>query len=231
MTIPEKLLTILSRNTDLHAKTLMAKNRMEKYLNSSGLYFFPEYTDHHLTHITNILDIIVKLIPVEILDILTPKDVSFLILGTYCHDIGMFLKADGLKNLLCIDEWKNRFNEFIKIASRLSSIELTKIYGNSQAFVYPTDLSCQLNLTERDKLTYGEFLRRNHAAIAEYIAINGFPGYRTTDLFTEFEDEEKRIIGLIAKSHGVSLRSAAEESSQKLIGKINSYRPSNTPII
>ena len=80
-------------------------------------------------------------------------------------------------------------------------------------------------------MTYGEFLRRNHAAIAEYIAINGFPGYRTTDLFTEFEDEEKRIIGLIAKSHGVSLRSAAEESSQKLIGKINSYRPSNTPII
>lgn len=231
MAIPEMFLTILSRNADWQAKTQMAISRIEKYLSDSELYFFPEYTDHRLAHITNILEITVKLIPSEILDKLTPKDISFLILGTYCHDIGMFLKPDGLENLLCIDEWKNKFTEFIKIASRLSSIELAKIYGNSQAFVYPTDLKDRLNLTTRDRLTYGEFIRRNHAPIAEYVATNGFPGHKTTDLFPEFGEEEQKIIGLIAKSHGMSLRSAAEESSRKLIGKLNSYRPSDTPII
>ena len=229
--IPERLYDILEQDETWLAKTQMAIQRIGIYLYESEMFFFPEYTNHRISHVENILSIIEKLLPYGTIDILSPKDISCLILSVYLHDIGMFLKPEGLHHILLDETWKQRFKSFIKVISRMSDIELKKIYGDSSLFIYPTDLDNHLNMSNRDKLTYGEFLRRNHGDIAEYITINGFPGYNNIDLLEEFDEEHKKLIGLIAKSHCMTLRLAAEESNNNLIGKKNTYRPSNVPIV
>lgn len=231
ITIPCRLYDILNSDREWYAKTQMVIERIEKYMNSSELYFFPEYTNHNLLHIQNVLNLIDKLITNETYSKLSAKDVAVLILGVYVHDIGMFLKVDGLKVLLSEQIWGERFHNFIKVASRMSDIELKKIYGDTQLFMHPTDLNKRLELSQRDKLTYGEFLRRNHADIAEVIVQNGMPGEINVDLLPEFDSEQKKIIGLLAKSHCMPLRIAAEESNSNLMGKRNSYKPSNVPIV
>lgn len=231
ISIPNKIQNILCQNLEWQAKTQAAINKISNYLNNSEMYFFSEYTNHGIKHIQHIFYIVENLIPQASLNKLSSKDISFLILSVYLHDLGMFLKPEGLKELFSQEMWKNKFETFIKTASRMSDIELKKIYGDTQLFIRPISLDDHLGLTERDKLTYGEFIRQNHAEIAEYIALYGFPGHTNVDLLEGFEKEHRKIIGLIVKSHCMSLRSAAEESDCKLIGKRNTYMPSNIPII
>ena len=226
-----KLYDILQTDKKWSRKTQTVIEKIIPYLNSTEMFFFPEYTIHGYQHVNNILHIIEHLIPDDSLNKLNAKDVSFLILSVYLHDIAMFIKPDGLYKLFEHKIWKEKFKDFIKLAMRFSDIELQKIYGESKSFIYPNDLNDALNLTLRDRLTYGEFIRRNHAVLAEYIILNSFPGNSDMNLFVEFTEEEKKIIGLICKSHSMDLRSAMNESSSRLIGKTNSYRPSNIPII
>lgn len=226
-----RLYDVLQKDKKWYGKTQTIIDKLMPYLNSTEMFFFPEYTIHGYQHVSNILNIIENLIPDDSLNKLNAKDVSFLILSVYLHDIAMFIKPDGLYKLFELQIWKDKFNDFIKLAMRFSDIELQKIYGESEPFICPNDLNNTLNLTLRDRLTYGEFIRRNHAVLAEYIVLKSFPGNSDMNLFLEFTEEERKIIGLICKSHSMDLRSAMNESSTRLIGKTNSYRPSNTPII
>ncbi|MBD5532769.1 MAG: hypothetical protein HDQ98_11345 [Lachnospiraceae bacterium] len=226
-----ELYNILQMDKKWYGKTQNIINKIEPYLKSTEMFFFPEYTVHGYQHVSNILQITENLIPDHSLDKLNSKDISFLILSIYLHDIAMFIKPDGLQKLFDIQIWRDKFNDFIKLASRFSDVELQKLYGEAKPFVYPNDLNDTLNLTLRDRLTYGEFIRRNHAVLAEYIILHSFPGNVDENLFVEFTEEERKIIGLICKSHSMDLRSAMNESSTQLIGKTNSYRPSNIPII
>lgn len=228
--IPERLQSILNKDVKMAAKTQTAINNISEIISKSDLYFFPEYTNHGMEHIINIFSLIDKIAPTESLNELSPKAVSSLVLSVYLHDLGMYLKPDGLKQLLSQEPWQNEYNKYIKAAQRMSDIDLKKLYGDSAGFVIPPDLNDRLELSDRHKLTYGDFLRRNHGAIAEYIAINGMPGNTKTELFEDFDDEHKKIIGLIAKSHTLPIRTAAKESN-KLMGKENLYRPSNVPIV
>ena len=226
-----KLKDKLAEDENWYSKSYEIIKGIKTYINNTDLYFFPEYTSHRLAHIENILYLIERLIPNYTLEKkLTPKDISFLIMSVYLHDLAMFLKPAGLNALLRIEEWKQKFNDFIKIMSRLSDAELKKIYGIG-IFRYPQSLDNRLELSEFDRLTYGEFIRRNHAAIAEYIAVNGFPGDNYIYFFDRLTLEERKIVGIIAKSHCMSIRTAAAESNLKLIGKVDAYKPSNVPIV
>lgn len=228
--IPAILQDILNKDKKWEAKTQTSINKMSEIIENSDMYFFPEYTNHSMEHIMSIFELIGRIAPVESLEKLSPKSVSFLILSVYLHDLGMYLKPDGLRHLLSQTPWKNEYDKYIKAAQRMSDIDLKKLYGDSAGFVIPPDLNDRLELSDRHKLTYGDFLRRNHGAIAEYIAINGMPGNTKMELFEDFDDEHKKIIGLIAKSHTLPIRAAAKESN-KLMGKANLYRPSNVPIV
>lgn len=228
--IPAILQDILNKDKIWEAKTQTSINKMSEIIENSDMYFFPEYTNHSMEHIMSIFELIGRIAPVESLEKLSPKSVSFLILSVYLHDLGMYLKPDGLRYLLSQTPWQNEYDKYIKAAQRMSDIDLKKLYGDSAGFVIPPDLNDRLELSDRHKLTYGDFLRRNHGAIAEYIAINGMPGNTKMELFEDFDDEHKKIIGLIAKSHTLPIRAAAKESN-KLMGKANLYRPSNVPIV
>src|ERR1044071_1143712 len=63
---------------------------------NTGLYFFPEFTDHGPDHIAGVLASATKLIPNKVWKLLTPEDGVLIAVSALLHDVAMVLTADGL---------------------------------------------------------------------------------------------------------------------------------------
>ena len=184
-------------------------------------YFFPEYTLHGIDHIRNIINFVNQLIPDAAQNEprpLSSREISFLICSIIIHDIGMFLTPDGLEKLVSgpysdnmvpsLDSlcWKDEWVSYIERVRRYSGTELTRLFGESD----PID-SISIDpskMTKKDILVCGDFLRIHHGRLAHEIARSGFMGTETLDIFenTTFVEDEKDLIGLIARSHCSSMR-------------------------
>ncbi|PCP73601.1 hypothetical protein CQA25_06185 [Morganella morganii] len=186
--------------------------------------FFPEYTEHGFTHLNEVLLSSSGLITDEARKILTSEDIAATIISTILHDCAMHLTPDSFYCLISdkyprtesrfVDEeesWTNMWLSFIDEAKKFNSKQLESIFGDTTPVREIPDN--KLDLTDRDKLLIGEFIRRNHARIAHDIAINGIPGVdgdivRLTTAKTEnhFMD----LCGFIARSHNMGLRQAVD---------------------
>ena len=78
--------------------------RIENHMTANGMEFFPEYTDHHISHIQAVMETAVGLISQDVLDrmLLGPKDAASLAISIALHDFGMFMEVhlnwiDGLR--------------------------------------------------------------------------------------------------------------------------------------
>lgn len=181
-------------------------------------YYFPEYTLHDERHISTVLEYADKLIPEDVFERMSQKAIEVLIGATALHDLGMYITQDGLSSLVIgkykdelmkhLDRktWNEEWEEFIHKARRFSDSDLFRLFGN----IDPIE-----NLSERSIPTQillcGEFIRKNHARLAQHIAVHGFPGNTDIDVFEDcgIPNQLKEIIGLIARSHGMrSLREA-----------------------
>ncbi|MEI9961359.1 MAG: hypothetical protein WDM76_09620 [Limisphaerales bacterium] len=78
---------------------------------------------------------------------------------------------------------------------------------HNQFVVPPTDPN---QLTKRDRLLIGEFLRRHHPRLAQEIALFGVPTKGTNPLVLQgFSGETEHIAklaGIVARSHGADVR-------------------------
>jgi hypothetical protein len=195
---------------------------------NTGLYFFPEYTDHGPQHIAGVLRSAITLIPNKAWRSLTPDDGVLLGLSALLHDIAMVLPPDGLIYLLTsenlqmielLDEtgWKESFDEFFADARRWDDRHLLKILGDKekqgkdiedlrQDVVHVYDRSNPETWSVRYRKFLGEFVRRHHARIAHEIARYGFPGESKATKLDGVSDDLADIAGLIARSHNMSLR-------------------------
>lgn len=205
------------------ANATLAIKLIEKYLYRSP-YFFPEYTNHGILHINRVLEIADLLIPDDTFSLLSTRDISILVVSIYIHDLAMFIEKDGLidilfgakalnktnhlDNLTWVDEW----GAYIERIRRYSGSKLKKIYGDSEPVIIPN--SDMKDLTNKDVLTYGDFLRQHHHRLAHEIAVDGFPGSKNTILLGGFESDFGKplinLIGLVARSHGMSMRQTSD---------------------
>ncbi|MGJ7233797.1 HD domain-containing protein [Morganella morganii] len=194
------------------------------WIKPNNMYFFPEYTEHGFTHLNEVLLSSSGLITDEARKILTSEDIAATIISTILHDCAMHLTPDSFYCLISdkyprtesrfVDEeesWTNMWLSFIDEAKKFNSKQLESIFGDTTPVREIPDN--KLDLTDRDKLLIGEFIRRNHARIAHDIAINGIPGVdgdivRLTTAKTEnhFMD----LCGFIARSHNMGLRQAVD---------------------
>lgn len=158
--------------------------------------FFPDYTIHGINHINRVLDIADHLIDYDTLseepqktDLLTPRDVAFLVCGIMLHDMGMFLRPDGLRKLVKMDSsddtfggkpWNDEWSNYVDRTKRLSQEKMRYHFGK----VIPVTEDC-VDHTETDdsKRIIGEFLRQHHARLAHEFAVGVLPGSDDTDLF------------------------------------------------
>ncbi len=191
---------------------------------SGNPYFFPEYTRHDVLHINHVLKIADKLIHNNTIEQLTPAAVGVFLMAAISHDIGMFLRPDGLKRLLESKNWKYRWAEYGVSLQHFSDSEIKACFGsqkNLERLELPQVFDC---LTPWQIRICGEFLRRYHPLLAQDIITNGFYGHETLNLFEGITLRSKErycaLIAIIARSHGMTL-----EDAEPVLKKLDDRKP------
>ena len=214
--VPEKLATILSRDPQLESAVLASMAEFTPWLASSGMPFFPEYTDHGPAHVGSVLCTVAELISESAWPVITPGDAAVMALATLLHDCAMHMTRDSFvalvtgsepQSLTAFDdrEWPLLWQDFLAEAGRFSGRKLFALFGDTEP-VHPPSLSAD-TLTGRDLKLIGEFLRRHHPRLAHEIAIRGVPGPERERLrLTGLSDDLLDLTGLVARSHGLALR-------------------------
>lgn len=214
--------------------------RFEPWLEQSGMPFFPGFTDHSPRHISEVLQTAAALIPDASHELITPEDVTVLCMATLLHDCGMHLTQSGLRAIVA-DEgptvitglndvpWSALWEQFLGEASRFGEEKLLAIFGDNEPYRVDTlDID---NLTERDCLLAGEFVRRHHARLAHEVAVAGVPGNVAQKLTLLGLDEDMcDVAGLVARSHGMSIRSTFDFLKSRY-GRVSEYRRIKAPYL
>ncbi|WP_438028238.1 HD domain-containing protein [Sorangium sp. So ce233] len=219
--LPKRLEETLSHTPSLHGAILVSLNEFEPWITDNKLPFFPEYTDHGPDHINDVFVTAEALIRDEAWPHVTPEDVAVLVLGILLHDCAMHLSEEGFIALLQKKEWATPISlidstpwprlwgDFLREAARFDGKKLKKLFGDTEP-AKPPPLNA-LAMNKRDRLLIGEFLRRHHPRLAHEIALKGVPGPTTTPLkFQNIDVKLADLGGLVARSHGMPLRTAAD---------------------
>lgn len=185
----------------------------------SGVPFFREYTDHSFQHSIEVFKTACELFAEDAIEVLSPDDLIFLLLASALHDSGLHVTEDVFLALTeqtnsvvatpVFDDkpWPELWNSFIAEAKRFSAKKIISLFGDSQPVQEPPRSA--IDLSQRDRLLIGEFIRRHHPRYAHEFSLGTIPsasGRRLRPL-RHFDDAARDVVGLIARSHGMSLRS------------------------
>lgn len=215
--LPEFFKKKLASEPELNAFVCQNFKLFEPWLEHSGMPFFQGFTDHGPRHINDVLNAAASLITDESRNLITAKDVAVLCMATLLHDCGMHLTQDGFRALIDDSDkpiipgfgdqpWPKLWQEFIAEAQRFGQDKLIAIFGDTNPILIK-DINYN-ELSERDCCLIGEFIRRHHARLAHDIAIEGVPNRNPKKLeLTGFDTGFKDLAGLVARSHGLPIRS------------------------
>ena len=228
LNIPNRMKERLEQDSGISSFTLTSVNNLKPWLDANTTVFFPEYTDHSFIHLNEVLATAESIITDESWDTITPEDVSAMIVSVLLHDCAMHITEDGFYSLITDiypsiksqyfstdPKWSEMWSDYIAEAKRFNSDKLKSIFNDSKPVSDIPDN--KIDLTTRDKLLIGEFIRRHHARIAHEIVFNGVPG--TDGKTLKLAEEPRRhfldLCGFIAKSHNMSLRQAVDALNTK----------------
>lgn len=113
--------------------------------------------------------------------------------------------------------WHDLWHDYVREARRFGDRDLTNLIGEASARGWKfRELPADKGQWETNHFLFvGEFIRRNHARLAHEIAMYGFPGLDTGSGEGQFPalgadshslSHLADLIGLVARSHGTSLR-------------------------
>ena len=187
LNIPNRMKERLEQDSGINSFTLTSVNNLKPWLDANTTVFFPEYTDHSFIHLNEVLATAESIITDESWDTITPEDVSAMIISVLLHDCAMHITEDGFYSLITDTypsiksqyfstdpKWSEMWSDYIAEAKRFNSDKLKSIFNDSKPVSDIPDN--KIDLTTRDKLLIGEFIRRHHARIAHEIVFNGVPG-------------------------------------------------------
>ena len=190
----------------------------EPWFKDSKLPFFPDYTDHGISHVEDVLTSATSLVSDYAWKVITAQDAGMLIIATLLHDCAMHLTEDGFIALVTgktkhhgvkgfdSKSWPELWNDFLFSAMRYDDRTIEAIFGQRVIMRRPPLNPSEM--TQQDRKLIGEFLRRHHGRLAHEIALAGVPGptYETIKLSNRLPDDLADLAGLIARSHSLSLR-------------------------
>ena len=223
MKIPTILLKKINRHTEYKAILYKAELEIESWLQPSKTPFFLEYTDHGLNHLEDVLTTSVELMTKKAQAKISAHDALILILAVFLHDSAMHLTEDSFKALIKRESrwrpigffdyqtWEQLWTNFLSAARRFDERKLYALFGDAEPIQTPD--KNPLKWTIRDQLLIGEFIRRNHPRLAHEIALHGIPaadGETITLIDTSSYQATADLAGLVARSHGHSLRISIE---------------------
>ncbi|PSW06168.1 HD domain-containing protein [Photobacterium lipolyticum] len=218
ITLPSKLLTIVQKNNDINGKLLILMNCFSEWLSANNMEFFPEYTDHGISHVQSVINTAESLITDQALELITPEDVYVLTTSILLHDCAMHLSKDALWNLLSNDtyngvlflfdnedEWISRWNKFNSDVKKFDEQDWHKFFNENRIVELP-EIGCK-SLNDDQRIIIGDFIRKYHACIAQVIATYGFPSVNgPIDIFNNELSYLNQLSGVVARSHNHRLR-------------------------
>ncbi|MGI4744252.1 MAG: HD domain-containing protein [Janthinobacterium lividum] len=198
-----------------------------KWFAESKQTFFPDYTNHGIQHIEQVLDTVANLIPKGAEASFTKDDAAALILAVLLHDSALHLSKAGFKNLIkgtnqyaplpFFDraDWEQTWMDFMFLARRWDDVMLANVFGQDEDGAPRAQVRDPFdhwsNLSETDELLIGEFIRKHHPRIAHEMAMYGVPGKSDTYLtLNDLPLPWRDLVGLIARSHGLPLRTGLD---------------------
>src|SRR3954469_3662686 len=100
MNLPPKLEALI-KDSSLYASVLLSFTEFEPWFRLSGTPFFPEFTDHGIGHVIDVLQSAISLVGDRAWTILSPNDAAVLCIATLLHDSAMHFTEDGFLDLIC----------------------------------------------------------------------------------------------------------------------------------
>ena len=199
------------------AATSAAAQAINSHFKLSGTPFFREYTDHSFEHAIEVFKTACDVIAPEALEIISSDDLNLLLLACMLHDAGLHITEDMFialtdqenrgTSVAAFDSksWPELWTEFVVEAKRFSAKKLISLFGDDNPVREPPRRS--IDMTARDRLLIGEFLRRHHPRFAHEFSLGMVPKadggkFVIADLETAIQD----MAGMIARSHGIELR-------------------------
>lgn len=233
ITLPASFKEKLESNQYINGIVNSTLSTFGDILQDNKLYFFEEYTDHGIAHIEQVLEASAIITTDNTINkVLSDTDISFYVLAVILHDIGMHIRPEGLKFLLDggfdyvrvkeFDDktWKELWQDYLREAKRFSGKQLKSIFNDENTIIRVPPIDDIRSLNNDDRKLIGEFIRRYHARLAHEIAIAGYPRANSTLEFANgLEEKDRNIIGLIARSHSMNLRTALDYIEKDGIGK------------
>jgi molecular chaperone HtpG len=149
MRIPAFLHALYRDNHKLDSFASSVVAAVDGYVKANSLVFFPEYTDHGISHLELTLQTAFDLANDEARSRLTPSDAVALVAGVCLHDFGMYLSRDGFESLVSPDcrwsgvpyfdkkTWTELWEEFYSEATRFDGRKLRALFGESYRPVRP----------------------------------------------------------------------------------------------
>lgn len=217
--LPSGVGQLFLENSSISGVALSSAVKFKTWFDKSGTPFFREYTDHTFEHSLQVFSTSCEIIAPEACDVLSSEDLVILFLACIVHDAGLHLTEDMFFSLIdranksivrpTFDEraWPDLWDAFLAEAKRFNDKKLKSLFGDTLPVSDPAKTA--IDLSNRDRMLIGEFLRRHHPRLAHEIAIgsvlsaSGVPFDPLSGLDVKFAD----LVGTIARSHGIALRS------------------------
>ena len=227
--IPNSFEKLLREDESIHNLIYRSKLILERIIKEYHCFFFPEYTNHGILHINQLLNKVESIIHEDAYKSLDPKNIGIMIVSCFLHDVGMnlgiahFNKMIESSEIICT--WDTKSFQELWYDYKLESLKWTteqriNIIGSN---INPThrETYCNEDLSYIDKKYIGEFIRRNHPRISHEILVDGFyisKNEKLTILETDnlnfsyggiqLNHNLLNISGFISRSHGIDLRKA-----------------------
>jgi len=221
--LPNRTKILLEKDTASKAFVYSSIAKLTPWISDNKPIFFPEYTDHGFTHLNEVLLTADSIISDESWAYLTPKDAAAMVISVLLHDCAMHITVDGFYALIqdkfpkvesrytnSENSWSEIWSDYFAEAKRFDAKKLNSIFGDTVPVKnIPTN---KIDLSARDILLIGEFIRRHHARMAHEIAFYGVPGVDggTIKLGEEPQSNFLDLCGFIARSHHLGLRQAVD---------------------
>lgn len=231
--IPEFLEQKLASDAALRSAVDQQRHHFSAWLHDSKMPFFPDYTDHGISHLESVLATSCALIPDSAKELISAADAAVLSLSVFYHDCGMHLSEAGFKELVHgsyqkhvvapFDSkmWGELWSEFLFSARRWDDNKRIDVFGADEhgapRAIVRDPFKEWNNLNEGDKRLIGEFIRLHHARLAHHVALFGVPGNTGIAIEPSKEptSEQQDLAGLVARSHGLPIRSCLDYIQDK----------------
>lgn len=218
LVLPQRFKEKIGEDNNIQGCLHTLLGNFEKWLSDNTLEFFPEYTDHGLSHIQSVINTADDLITKESYEVISKEDIYVLISSILLHDCAMHLSRESIWSLLKNEQfngvllgfglespWHEKWETYKRDLSKYTESDWLKLFPDYRNVDIPN--IGEENLDDNQKIIIGDFIRKYHANIAQVISVYGIP---TKDgkheIFNHDINYLNELAGFIARSHNYSLR-------------------------